>query len=47
MLEEETIFMLKKLAAKRSPIGQREELERVLYQYASDELCLEELHNDK
>ena len=38
MLEERTILMLKKLASKRSPIRHRKELERVLYQYALEEL---------
>ena len=47
MLEETTIFRLKKLAAKRSPIGHREELERVLDQYARDELESEWQFNDK
>lgn len=38
MLDESTIMALKKLAAIRSPIGHREELERVLWEYATQEL---------
>ena len=38
MLDESVIWALKKLASKRSPIGQREELERVLWEYAYEEL---------
>lgn len=38
MLDESVIWALKKLGAKRSPIGQREEIERVLWEYACEEL---------
>ena len=46
MLNEDTIMLLKKLAAKTSPIGHREALERVLYSYAKDELDYLEVFNN-
>lgn len=38
MLDETTIWAIQKLRQKYSPIGLREELERVLWQYACEEL---------